>query len=254
MLRRLFSLTDPARARAAQLRRAFDARAQRERLLVIGVALVTAWFIGDHLWLSDAVKGWSTAQARLATAVDATAQLNLEVGRRGLETRSADAQLRAEISAARARVEHGEAALRAFGTTLVSATDMVPMLDHLLARSAGVRLRSMQSLGRVEVGTGAGAAGINAGLAHANAASAPASVLANAAPSDARPPVALYRHGVELTLEGSYADLLAYVQSVEAMPQRVLWGGLQLKVEQHPLVVLTLRLYTLSPDRSWLEI
>ena len=48
--------------------------------------------------------------------------------------------------------------------------------------------------------------------------------------------------------------MLGYVQNIETMPQRVLWGGLQLKVEQYPLVVLTLRLYTLSPDRSWLEI
>ena len=64
----------------------------------------------------------------------------------------------------------------------------------------------------------------------------------------------MYRHGVELTVEGSYADLLAYVRAIEAMPQRVLWAGMQLKVEQHPKVLLSLRLYTLSLDRSWLEI
>ena len=38
------------------------------------------------------------------------------------------------------------------------------------------------------------------------------------------------------------------------MPQRVLWGGISLKVEQHPKAVLTLRLYTISRDRHWLEI
>jgi MSHA biogenesis protein MshJ len=64
----------------------------------------------------------------------------------------------------------------------------------------------------------------------------------------------LYRHGVELQLEGSYADLLDYLKTLEAMPQRVLWGGISLKVEQHPKAVLTLRLYTISRDRHWLEI
>jgi MSHA biogenesis protein MshJ len=64
----------------------------------------------------------------------------------------------------------------------------------------------------------------------------------------------LYRHGMELVLEGSFADLLGYLQAMEALPQRVLWGAVTLKVEQHPKVVLTLRVYTLSRDRAWLEI
>ena len=65
---------------------------------------------------------------------------------------------------------------------------------------------------------------------------------------------ALYRHGVELAVEGSFADLLAYMQALEDMPQRVLWGGVQLKVEQYPKALLTLRIYTLSLDRGWLEL
>ena len=258
MLRRLASRYDCARAQIAQWRRRFDARAPRERVLVIGVAVVLVWFVSDQLWLSHATKSWSSAQLRRSAAVVATQRLNLEAGRRGQETRSAEAQLRADVSAARERVDRGDATLRAFGASLVSAPEMVPMLDHLLARSGGVRLRSMQSLGRVEVGV-AGVAG-SAALPDAGAASAaaasPAIAVASSAPASGnlKPTLALYRHGVELTIEGSYADVLGYVQGIEAMPQRVLWGGLQLKVEQHPLVVLTLRLYTLSPDRSWLEI
>ena len=257
MLRRLASVCDPARAQVAQWRRRFDARAPRERVLVIGVAVVLAWFVSDLLWLSHATKSWSSAQLRRSASVVAVQQLNLEAGRRGQETRSAEVQLRADINAARERVDRGDATLRAFGASLVSAPEMVPMLDHLLARSGGVRLRSMQSLGRVEVGV-AGVAGVAAALPGAGAASAANFAMAAAASAPAsghlKPALALYRHGVELTIEGSYADVLGYLQGIESMPQRVLWGGLQLKVEQHPLVVLTLRVYTLSPDRSWLEI
>jgi MSHA biogenesis protein MshJ len=110
---------------------------------------------------------------------------------------------------------------------------MVPMLDRLLAQVGGVRVRAIQTLPRTEVGA----------AAPATNAKAPADTAG-----------ALYRHGVELTIEASYADALAYLRAIEAMPQRVLWGGLQLKVEHHPKVVLTLRLYTLSQDRNWLEI
>jgi MSHA biogenesis protein MshJ len=64
----------------------------------------------------------------------------------------------------------------------------------------------------------------------------------------------LYRHGVELSVEGSYADLLSYLQALEALPQQLLWGNLELKVEQYPRVVLTLRLYTLSLASAWVEL
>jgi MSHA biogenesis protein MshJ len=55
-------------------------------------------------------------------------------------------------------------------------------------------------------------------------------------------------------LEGGYADLLSYLRALEALPQRVLWGSVNLKVEQHPKSVLTLRVYTISRERHWLEI
>jgi hypothetical protein len=47
---------------------------------------------------------------------------------------------------------------------------------------------------------------------------------------------------------------VAYLRALESMPHRVLWGSLELHVEHHPKVVMSLRLYTLSDDDSWLEI
>ena len=90
-----------------------------------------------------------------------------------------------------------------------------------------------------------------AGGAHAAALADPTRP-PSAAANDSRP--SLYRHGVELVLEGGYADLLSYLRAGEALPQRVLWGSVSLKVEQHPKSVLTLRVYTISRERHWLEI
>jgi MSHA biogenesis protein MshJ len=105
--------------------------------------------------------------------------------------------------------------------------------------------------GAADPAAAAASAAAAAGVAAPEAASA-ASAPADAAQQPAGP--VLYRHGVELTVDGSYADLLTYLKALEAMPQRVLWGGVQLKVEQHPKATLTLRLYTLSLSRTWLEI
>jgi MSHA biogenesis protein MshJ len=222
-----------ARAAASRLQRGFDARARRERLLLIGVGVALAWMLADGLWLTPAFKQWNSARSRHTSASAALQRLNAEVAARGSEARNAEQQLQSEVVQWRERVDKTDATLREFGGSLVGAAEMVPVLDRLLAQAGGLRLRSMQSLGRSEVG---------------------AAATPTAPPADTKTAGTLYRHGVELTVEGSYADVLAYVHAIEAMPQRVLWGGLQLKVEQHPKVVLTLRLYTLSQDRSWLEI
>ena len=224
---------DRARAGASRLQRAFDGRVRRERLLLIGAGVAVAWMLADSLWLTPAFKEWTSARARHTTASAALRRLNDDVALRGFETRTAEQQLLGEVTQWRSRVSQTDTALREFGGSLVGAAEMVPVLDRLLAQTGGLRLRSMQSLGRSEVG---------------------ASAAAPATAADAKTTGTLYRHGVELNVEGSYADVLAYVQAIEAMPQRVLWGGMQIKVEQHPKVVLTLRLYTLSQDRSWLEI
>jgi len=244
---------DEARARFAQLRRAFDGRPRRERLLLIGAGIAVVWMLADSLWLTSAFKGWSAAQTRRDTALATVQRLNVETQRRSADARSAEQQLRSEVVQLRKRVGEGDAALRAFGATLVGAPEMVPMLGRLLAQVGGLRLRSMQSLGRIEVG-----AALPAPTSTNTAASKPALTASAVKPAPAAPgsipAAALYRHGVELTIEGSYADVVAYLLAVEAMPQHILWGGLQLKVEQHPKVVVTLRLYTLSQDRTWLEI
>ena len=64
----------------------------------------------------------------------------------------------------------------------------------------------------------------------------------------------IYRHGLEVRLAGSYADLLDYVAELERTPQRLLWGGMMLSVTTYPRSELTLTVYTLSRDRDWLAV
>jgi MSHA biogenesis protein MshJ len=60
----------------------------------------------------------------------------------------------------------------------------------------------------------------------------------------------LYRHGVEMTLKGSYFELLQYLAELEKLPAGLLWGPAELQVEQYPEVKLTLQVHTISPQRS----
>lgn len=64
----------------------------------------------------------------------------------------------------------------------------------------------------------------------------------------------IYKHGVEITVQGSYQNLLNYLGELEKMPWQMFWGKARLDVEEYPKVNLTLTLYTLSLDKAWLSI
>lgn len=69
------------------------------------------------------------------------------------------------------------------------------------------------------------------------------------------PPVpaaeSLYKHGVTLQLQGSYAQLTDYVARLESLPWTVQWESVRLDAHQHPRLVLTLKLNTLSREPTW---
>lgn len=64
----------------------------------------------------------------------------------------------------------------------------------------------------------------------------------------------LYRHGVELVLQGGYLDMLDYMEALEAAPSQVFWGKAELDAHNYPTATLTLTLYTLSLDDKWMTL
>lgn len=64
----------------------------------------------------------------------------------------------------------------------------------------------------------------------------------------------IFKHGVQISVRGGYLELLRYVSALERMPVQMFWGEVSLNVEQYPYSVLTLTLYTLSLDKTWLTV
>lgn len=195
------------------------ALSRRERLLMMAGCAALSLLLIDHFWITPSWKNWT--QARQTRQQTFAMVQTLSADNRTLRERQVleAQQLRAELTALQARMATAEA--RGLTSDLVTPAQMLPLLEHLLSRQRGLTVRSLQSLGQTTL-------------------------------SDGSP--ALYRHGVELTVEGRYGDLLAYLRTIEASPQRLLWGSLQLKVLQHPQVRLTLRMHTLSTEIHWVEI
>jgi len=107
---------------------------------------------------------------------------------------------------------------------LIPPEQMGRVIERLLANHKRVRLAELRVLPRVLVGSDGGAA------------------------------AQIYRHGIELSVRGSYFDLLHYLQAVEAMPQRLYWEKLELQAGDYPAATLKLRLYTMSLDRDWMTL
>lgn len=225
------------RGRAVLLQRQFDERAMRERLMIIaGVLAIVAW-AADTLLLSPAFAHWKEQHQQVRGLQQAAVQVRQDRAEREVQARALQQQLLQDLSTWRLRVQESDQNMRQTGGELVPAGDMVAVLKGVLEQTGGLRLRSLQSVPRTEI-------------AGPSAAASAASAAAPATPDVGR----LYRQGVDLEVEGSYDALLSYCQALEALPQHMLWGGMRLKADRHPHLVLTLRLYTLSPDRNWLVI
>ena len=64
----------------------------------------------------------------------------------------------------------------------------------------------------------------------------------------------VFKHGVQITLQGSYADLHDYLAALEKLPWRMLWSRASLSADDYPRLTLTVTIYTLSLDKAWLVI
>lgn len=64
--------------------------------------------------------------------------------------------------------------------------------------------------------------------------------------------VQVYKHLVELLLEGGYDDTKEFLSLMEKMPQKVNFESLQYEVEKYPTSRIKLVVSTLSFDRKWI--
>lgn len=69
-----------------------------------------------------------------------------------------------------------------------------------------------------------------------------------------KPQQLLYQHGLVLHFSGTYADTLAYLTALEALPWNFVWDGINYQVKDYPLAEITLRVHTLSLEKSWLDV
>jgi MSHA biogenesis protein MshJ len=255
---KLFAL----RQRVLALGRRFDARPKRERMAMVLALAAVLLLASDRLWLTPAFRHFKEASRSLADAHSAQQALVDESEKRRVQGDVERRALTTEIGQWKERTAAGAQGLAATQAGLIGPDRMVALLEQMLPRQGGVRVVGLKTLPPQDAHAPLPAAPVPAAAAlpAAAASAVPALAAGLAAPPPAPPPAplptaSLYRHGVEITVEGSYAELMNYLAALESLPgPRLLWGGVTMKVEHHPIVRLSFTVYTLSVNRAWLEL
>lgn len=64
----------------------------------------------------------------------------------------------------------------------------------------------------------------------------------------------VFKHGVQLTFSGKYLSTINYLRSLEKLPWRLYWGGLDYQVETYPDAIIMITVYTLSLADGWVGV
>jgi MSHA biogenesis protein MshJ len=157
-----------------------------------------------------------------------------------LAAKRADAisPLRQRLEQIKRQITEGEIYLQSRRERLVAPEKMGSLMEQVLKRNNRLQLISLQTLPAAPLIEKAAKPGKE-----------------RAVPVEAAivPDKQVFRHGVKITVRGSYTDLLQYLTALEQLTAQMFWGEVDMGAA-YPDVTLTLTLYTLSLDKTWLQI
>ena len=213
----------------------YDALSERERWMLLVAVFGAILAIGLMMFIDPATKRATSAER---ASIEQRRQLDdLKAQLLALQSPGQDPDVAVRLDLDGLKQKLGELGTRfsAMESTLVPPERMPTLLEALIGRNSGLRLVSLRTLPVTPV--------LDKGAAKAVEGSASVEVL---------PAAGLYKPGVEIRLEGGYQDLAAYLARLEQSPQKLLWSSASLSADKHPKLMLTLTVFTLSLDRTWL--
>lgn len=129
---------------------------------------------------------------------------------------------------------------------LVSPDKMASLLEDMLKRNGRLQLTSLKTLPVTLLNEPAASDAAPAKTANGTA------TVDKSANQMLRS--AVYKHGVEIVVQGGYLDILNYMTDLESMPWQLFWANAKLNAATYPKATMTLTLFTLSLDKKWLYI
>jgi MSHA biogenesis protein MshJ len=214
-----------------------DALTLRERAILFVGVLAALFLLASNVVFSSLFKERARLSQELTAKRDQTRTLQTQieniVAERG---RNPDEINRTRIAELKTLLREREGGLTMALHGVVSPREMLRMIEQVLSHNRALTVVAIENLPAVplqEDGTVA-AAGTTSPEKTAAA--------------------GMYKHGLRIVLDGQYPDILRYLQSLERLPWKVLWGEVRLQTDHYPVSRVTLVIYTLSLDAAWIGV
>jgi MSHA biogenesis protein MshJ len=227
-----------------------DAATLRERAMIFAAAVVVIVVLMNSLLIEPQLVRQKQLTREVAQRQESIRALQQQLEKMANERRasaSPDDADRRKLEETRKRLAEVDVKLLEEQRRFAPPEQIGPILEEMLSRNRRLKLVDMRTLP---------AAPLEAGMDKGGAVKP-----GDAKPTADKPALAkpagqgqIYRHGVELTVTGTYLDLLAYLKALEKLPSQMYWGRLELSVAAHPEVKLKLSVYTLSLDPAWMRV
>jgi len=216
----------------------FGALMMRERALVLFAVVVGTALIFDAL----AIQPLEARKKRLTLQI-AEARQSIKAADSIMSGQAVvvdpDAVKRSYRDTLRKQLAEIDQSMQGLQRGLVPPERMAKLLEEMLARSSGLRLVAMRTLPAQRFESPGAPPAAKAGEKGSK-------------PTPREAERTIYQHSVEITLQGSYAELHDYLSQLEKLPWQMFWGRISVSSEQYPRLRVTLTVQTLSLNKAWL--
>ena len=221
-----------------------DGMSLRERVIIFAAAGFVVIALMNATLLDPLLAKQKALSAQVVQQQEKMKELQAQM--QGLLQAKSDDEhspLRARLVQLNQQLQEQDRYLQSRRDRLVEPNKMAELLEQVLNKNSKLQLVGLKTL---PVGF----------LIPPAAGTAQTAATANASGMQKQPDMKnqIFKHGVQITVRGGYLDLLQYLTALEKMPTQMFWGEVSLSVDQYPDAVLTLTLYTLSLDKTWLTV
>lgn len=236
------SSLEELRRRLVDFAERVDALLLRERVLLLGAALMLTAYVWDKWFLQPMDARRQNLQAQVQTASESLQRIEAATTE-WVATASVDpdAAARAHLAALAKDLKDARALVEAKAGRMVAPEQMPEVLKTVLSRFQELEFVSLEGL-KVE-----------------QVAMAPAPDAATGAAAPALKPgqdklYGVYRHGIRIRFKGSFPATVEYLHALERLPVGFYWDTIDLRTGKTPEVDGALVVFTVSLGAGWIGV
>lgn len=218
-------MTKAAKSRFAK----YDALSLRERALLAVVVIFVLVFGWWHLYAEPTIAEIDKQKMeneRISNEVNASQIAVNEI--RNRIAKGVHQEKEQRLQKLKVKLEQVEDELELKTIELIDPEEMFSLMSRMIYRESGLKLHNLR---RLDV--------------------RPA---IKPAEGDEQNDPGIYRHVLEVKFSGSYSNILAYLQKLEKIDQKLIWDEIEIIRDEHPKITVRLVISTLSTREEWVGV